>query len=358
MAIPLYRQIKERLQTEIGQGKWAVGDCLPGEVALSRQFQVSRFTVRQALLELTREGLLYRQAGKGTFVKSASSVQKFNQGKQLGVVLPYRTDAHTGRILKGAEREAAANGYRVIFVNSQWVADEWSLLDELYQEGVAGIIYYFGISSQAVENILRLREKAYPFVLIDHDLPEIPTDFVVADNFMGSYQAVKHLLALGHTKIAMICCDKGMSSVEQRIKGYQLALESSGMSLAPELLLFKKDKEISDGEIERFIREREMTAIFTADLIAIRVMRLAAKLGLSVPQRLSVVGFDNAPVSSFVLPSLTTVEQPCEEMGAQAVRILLNKIRGTGTLTQKVLQTKLIVRLSSAKRVISEGGCR
>ena len=229
MTKPLYQKVKEQLQSDIKRGKWAVGDCLPGELELCQKFGVSRFTVRQALLELTNEGQLSRHAGKGTFLESARPVQKTeetNKGKQLGFVLPYVADAHTGRILKGAEKEATANGYRVIFVNSQDVADEWSLLDELYQEGVAGLIYYFGIISQAEENVLRLRESARPFVLVDHYLPEIPTDFVAADNFMGSYQAVKHLLALGHTRIALICCDPEMSSIVQRIKGYQLALQS------------------------------------------------------------------------------------------------------------------------------------
>ena len=354
---PLYRKVKAQLQSDIGRGKWAVGDCLPGELELCREFGVSRFTVRQALLELTNEGLLSRHAGKGTFLESARPVQKAeetNKGKQLGLVLPYVADAHTGRILKGAEREATANGYRVIFVNSQDAADEWSLLDALYQEGVAGIIYYFGVLSQAEESVLRLRENARPFVLVDHYLPEIPTDFVAADNFMGSYQAVKHLLSLGHTRIAMMFCDREMSSIGQRIKGYQLAMQSAGVSICPELLLLKRERVISDAEIERFIKGKEMTALFTTDLIAIRAMRLAAQAGVKVPEQLSIVGFDNIAVGSLLLPTLTTIEQHCEEMGEQAVKILINKIKGSDGLTQKILKTQFLARLSTTERKSSE----
>lgn len=366
MTKPLYQQVKEYLRNDIMQGKWAVGDCLPGELDLSQQFNVSRFTIRQALLELTREGLLYRQAGKGTFIKSlgpTQEIRRINKGKkQIGFVLPYIADAHTGGILKGAEREAAENGYRIIFVNSQGTADEWSLLDELYHEGVDGVIYYFMDLARSEENVLKLQERKYPFVLVDHFLPEIPTDFVVSDNFMGSYQAVKHLLDLGHIQIGMIACDKGMSSVEQREKGYRMAIQNYNLEVKPDNILIKSENEISDIEIANFIADTRITALITTDLIGIKVIKIVAKFGMKVPDQLAIVGFDNIPISSLIIPSLTTVEQQCEEIGAQAVKILINKFKGSNRLTQKVLNTKLTVRMSSGERVrnlnLCEGGCK
>ena len=99
------------------------------------------------------------------------------------------------------------------------------------------------------------------------------------------------------------------------------------------------------------MEKKDLTAIFASDMIAIGAMKLAARLGKKVPEELAVVGFDNAPVGNFVIPSLTTVEQPCEQMGAGAVKILIARIQGTETLTQKVLNTKLIIRASSGDKV-------
>jgi DNA-binding LacI/PurR family transcriptional regulator len=345
--------VKDDLLGEIRRGRWAIGDCLPRELDLSRQYNVSRFTVRQALLELTREGLLYRRAGKGTFIKSNVPVRDSadKRKKQIGFVLPYIADAHTGRILKGAEREAAENGYRIIFVNSQKAADEWSLLDELYHEGVAGIIYYYLDPAGCEENVIKLRERDFPFVLVDRFLPHIPTDYVVSDNFTGSYEAVRHLLTLGHRRIGMIACDRRVSSVEQRLKGYCLAIKNQGLDIDLDLLLLEDERELAEPKLTAFMEKTNLTAIFTSDFIAIGAMKLAARLGKKVPEELAVVGFDNAPVGNFTIPSLTTVEQPCEQLGAEAVKILINKFKGTELLTQKVLNTELIVRASSGEAV-------
>ena len=188
-------------------------------------------------------------------------------------------------------------------------------------------------------------------MLVDRFLPYIPTDYIVSDNCIGSYEAVRHLLALGHIKIGMIACERRVSSVEQRLKGYCLAMKTQGLPVDPNLLLLKEKRELSESELRAFMEKKDLTAIFASDMIAIGAMKLAARLGKKVPEELAVVGFDNAPVGNFVIPSLTTVEQPCEQMGAGAVKILIARIQGTETLTQKVLNTKLIIRASSGDKV-------
>jgi len=348
---PLYKKIKEIVKEQILSGKWAVGQCIPTEKELSEKFNVSRFTVRQSLLELTREGYLHRQAGKGTFVqpwKRTQEQKRVHSGKkQIGLVLPYEEYAHTGDIIKGVESEATALDYRVVFVNSDRADDEWEILNELYQEGIEGLIYYFDDVKNAEKNIIRLRELGFPFVLLDHYLVDIATDYVVSDNFMGAWQATGHLLELGHREIGLLFNNRSMTSVNQRVIGYRKALERAGLPFNEELVFLKDKKHITDEEIAEVL-QNELTALFTTDLLASRVIKIATEMGIEIPKQLSVVGFDDIALSSVLIPALTTVRQKDEEMGREGVRILDDKIQGSKTLTQRVLSTSLVVRDSTA----------
>ena len=348
---PLYKQIKDIVKKQILTGNWAVGERIPTEKELSQKFNVSRFTVRQSLMELTSEGYLQRQAGRGTFVKSWKDIQEHKRirsgKKQIGLVLPYENYAHTGDIIKGVESEAKALGYRVVFVNSDHAADEWAILHELYQEGLEGVIYYFEDVKNAEQNVIRLRELGFPFVLLDHHLVDITTDYVVSDNFMGAWYAANHLLELGHRKIGLLFNNRSMSSVVQRATGYRKALEMAGVPFKKELAILKDKKDITDEEIAEVL-QLDLTALFTTDLLAARVIKTASKMGIEIPKELSVVGFDDILLSRVLVPALTTIRQQDEEMGREGVRILVDKIQGSKTLTQRVLSTSLVVRDSTA----------
>jgi DNA-binding LacI/PurR family transcriptional regulator len=350
---PLYLKIREQLREEIQAGKWKCGQCIPTEIELSQYYSVSRFTVRQAILQLVQEGLLERISGRGTFVREAKASRVAREQQLLGVVLPYQPSAHTGEILKGIERRASQLGMRVVFINSQQAEDEGQLLIQLLTEGVCGLIYYCSELDKTDEIVMMLKERAVPFVFVDRYPVDIPVDYVATDNFQGSYEAMNYLLRQGYRKIAFVSCDKGASTVSQRMKGYVLAHTIAGLTPAPSLCFVSARPELTDGELEKVLAAKP-DAIFTTDLIAVRLMNMAFKRGIEVPQQLALIGFDNSPIASLVNPPLTTVEQPTEEMGVQAVNIIAGKLAGDQEYVQLTLPTRLVVRSSCIADSVEE----
>lgn len=342
----LYEQIRDNLRAEILAGKWSEGECIPTEVDLSKQLGVSRYTVRQAILELVQEGLLERTPGQGTFVREKKPVPLPVREQQfIGVVLPYSPYAHTGEILEGIEKKATELGYRIIFINSQNAPGDSKLLTELIKEGAVGIIYYLNDLSHAEDNVMMLKNSGISFVLVDHYLFDIPTDYVSTDNFQGAFGAVKYLLELGRRKIAFVATDKGMSSVSQRLRGYLLAHTMAEIENEPGLTFVFEQRELADSELDNIL-EHKPDAIFTSDIIAARIMNLAAEKKMAVPEDLAIIGFDNSPLGSLITPPLTTVEQPSELMGICAVETLVDKLRGNHEYQQLTLPTKLVIRRS------------
>ena len=182
-------------------------------------------------------------------------------------------------------------------------------------------------------------------------LPErVPV--VSATHWAGARSATEHLLGLGHRRIAIIEGREGWVATKERANGYQAALAGAGVLPSPELV-DRGNFEIADGydAARRLLAlDDPPTAIFASnDNMAIGALRAAAELGFSVPEQLSVVGFDDSELSRVVTPALTTVRQPLEEMGRMAVSLLSRLIDGQRVETLRIeLATRLVVRSSTA----------
>jgi LacI family transcriptional regulator len=192
-----------------------------------------------------------------------------------------------------------------------------------------------------------------PYVLIDPvDLPGPDVPSVGATNWAGAYEATEHLLQLGHRRIAMIGGPQRLLCSRARIDGYRAALDAAGLPIDPTL--------IRHGDFHHFggcTRARELlalpdrpTAIFAgSDEQAFGVVEAARTCGLSVPGDLSVVGFDDLPMSRWASPPLTTVRQPLAQMGRAAAQMLQSLMEGRALNSCRVeLSTALIVRSSTA----------
>ena len=140
-----------------------------------------------------------------------------------------------------------------------------------------------------------------------------------------------------------------MSSVSQRLKGYLLAHTMAEIANDPKLAFVFAKRELDDTDLNNILSE-DLDAIFTTDIIAVRMMKLAAEKGIVVPDDIAFIGFDNSPISGIVTPSLSTVEQPNETMGMQAVEIIVDKLAGKDEYQQITLPTRLIIRRSCGGR--------
>jgi LacI family transcriptional regulator len=180
-----------------------------------------------------------------------------------------------------------------------------------------------------------------------------PSDLVTidSDNLRGGRLATGHLLDLGHRRIAMLTGRPDLQSAQLREEGYRQAMAAAGVPVDEKLVAVGAyDPEIAvDAALELLTGPDRPTAVFAAnDLSAIATIEAATRLGLRVPDDLSVVGFDNVPESALCVPPLTTVDQPIRKMGQRAVELLVGLIRGEQPDSLHVtLETNLIVRQSA-----------
>ncbi len=191
-----------------------------------------------------------------------------------------------------------------------------------------------------------------PIVAIDpHTGPaDLPT--VECDSFGGALQATRHLIELGHRRIGFIAGRTDLRSSIARDAGYRRALANAGIPLDPALVgagSYRQDA-VRVAALEMLSRKERPTAIFAAnDSSALEIVKVAAELGLDVPQDLSIIGFDDVPEASVASPALSTVRQPMQTLGAEAARMLLALMRGeTLKATHLKLPTRLVSRATTA----------
>ncbi|GAB3175431.1 LacI family DNA-binding transcriptional regulator [Myceligenerans halotolerans] len=199
----------------------------------------------------------------------------------------------------------------------------------------------------------QLDRRSIPYVVIDTD-GEPPADVpsVGSDNWNGGLLATRHLLGLGHRRISCISGPVDMLCSRARVDGFRSAHEEAGVAHDPSLLAngnFYVEAGYEHGLRMLSVPDRP-TAIFAgSDMQAIGVLRAAHELGLSVPRDLSVVGYDDLPLASWVGPPLTTVRQPLTEMGAAATRMVFEMAAGRVPAVPRLnLSTDLILRESTA----------
>jgi LacI family transcriptional regulator len=270
----------------------------------------------------------------------------------VGVLVPLVYPAYFSSILAGAVEALSEQDLRVVLSPTGHEHErEVSLIDRLMHGLTDGALIV--LPEESSEELARLLDHSFRFVVVDPLLPldeRIPS--VSAAHGSGAHQAMRHLLMLGHRRIAAITGPRGCVAVEDRLRGYHGALAAAGI-LADGDFVAESDFEIRGGlEAARYLldRAKRPTAIFAFnDNLAIGALQAARERGLRVPEDLSVVGFDDVEHATIVTPALTTVRQPLAEMGRTAVSLLMRLLEGQRFETVHVeLGTRLVVRDSTA----------
>lgn len=253
-------------------------------------------------------------------------------------------------LVRGTTAAAQAAGLTVALTALSEAGERRVWFDHITSRGTRGIILllYELTAHQRAEIVAR----HLPMVVVDPSTepgPEVSS--VGATNWSGGLAATKHLIELGHQRIGMITGPRELLCSRARLDGYRAGLETAGLSVDDELVR-PSDFRVHDGYEQAktmLSLPNPPTAIFAGnDLSALGVFRAARELGLNVPDDLSVVGFDDLPLSEWTTPALTTVRQPLIEMARLAVRILLENQDPDGFHRRVELATELIVRESTA----------
>lgn len=265
----------------------------------------------------------------------------------IGVVTQAIDSPFYGVALRGVEDELDKAGYSSLFVSGHWnAAEEARCIETLRARRVDGIIVLTGRLS---DTSLRSVAKVMPVVVTGRKLKAAQLVSLNFDNFEGARLATHHLLALGHRKIAFITGDPAHPDANERLRGHRSALEAAGQGLDPALVLAGSFHEESGlVAVGRLLDSGQaFSAIFAAnDQMAFGACLGLHRRGLKVPQDVSVVGFDNLPISRYALPPLTTVHHPAYEIGQQASLVMLQLLRGE-TPQAEVPAPRVIVRESS-----------
>ncbi len=344
-------------------GRLKGGFRLPTEQELANQYQISRGTIRQALNILVDEGLVERSQGKGTFVRqSLVPTGHENRGYEKRIALVVSSvpgEQYTHNILYGAEQAAKARGYQlnITYCNEDLEQQTYDL-NRILADRVAGIIALPVSDITTDQTFSKLKQYGVPLVFVDCYLPELDTDYVVSDNYTGSYQATEHLILLGHERIGFVHQNTGSlltTSIRDRWQGYCRAMEDyslvvddfqtlrSGPWVRWETLPDRPN--VYDEILMRPSRPKALVAV--NDYIALALLQAAKRCNLSVPEDFVLVGFDNLPFAAYLNCPLTTVVQPITEMGIRAANLLINRIEGDKSPFQHVeLLTSLIIRES------------
>jgi GntR family transcriptional regulator of arabinose operon len=364
---PLYRQIQEYFQEQIRTGQLKNDDKIPSEKELMEQFEVSRITIATALVQLAKEGWIYRIPGRGSFVKEVVGEELVNpeqavgreNGKKITLIIPTLQDFFAIRLISGINDVLMEQGYYLyVALSNNSIETEKSLILENVSGGTSGLIIFPCDAQTYNEEILALKLRNYPFVLIDRCFAGVETNFVCTDSMEGAKLALNHLWELGHRDIA-ICSDTPLPTitVNDRIAGYLEALKLKGVMINPAMILTDFQVDYSNIREEhpfyRFIRSRMATAYITLNArLGIYISYVARQVGLRVPEDISIVTFDD-PSSGFdEFGSFTHISQSELMMGREAAEILVKLLEGReqGFKYNKMIKKpELVVRSSTGQ---------
>ncbi len=327
---------------------------------VARRAGVSRTTVSFVLnnvpgvriSEATRQRVLQAAAELEYYPHAAAQSLARQQSRTLGLILcqsPDRVfaDAFLPQVMRGVGRVAEEHGFKLLLQYVEDVTRPDAYITLVRQKHIDGIILSGPRSDD--EQLPRLQAERFPLVLLGQ-LPGSGIPFVDVDNIDGAQRATEHLIRLGYRRIACITnAPPEYTASQQRLAGYRRALEAHGLAYDATLVRYGDFREESGyAAMASLLDAGVPEAVFVAsDLVAFGALEAIKARGLSVPQDVALVGFDDVPVARYVDPPLTTVRLPAYDLGAEAAQLVLQLITGAEPKTTEVLlQTTLVVRES------------
>lgn len=273
------------------------------------------------------------------------------QSNTIGLIIPTINNPVFAESTRGVQDYADRNNIQVLLGNTYYqYKQEEKLVETFREKQVDGLIITTTNPRGAV--LKTLVDEEIPFVLLYSTIKKGPMTVVGVDNFRGGYRATEHLVKLGHRRIGMVA---GRFSISDRSfhrwHGYRQCLKNNKISY-DKALLIQTDYSLTGGRdaVKKLLSLKDPpTAFFCSnDFLALGAMKGARELGLQLPRDLSIVGFDDIRIASYVIPELTTIRQPAYDIGKLGADLLFQRIGGRMKPVHKMLDLSLIVRESTA----------
>ena len=270
--------------------------------------------------------------------------------RTLGLVVPDIGNPFFSDIARGLEHQAYANEYSVFLCNTNEDPQrELAVLQSLDEKRVDGLVLCSSRLSDAelAKNLAQFSAA----VLINRDLPSQLVWSVTVDDVTGAQSAIEHLIQAGHQAIGFLAGPAISASSRKRLQGYQAALRNAGTTFNDGWVrnCLPNVEAAQVAALQLLTDQPELTALFCYnDLVAVGALKAAASLGRRVPGDLVIVGFDDIPLAEMVTPTLTTCRVPRDQIGQQALDLLLAQIGGCAEDCRNLLiQPELIIRQSA-----------
>lgn len=273
-----------------------------------------------------------------------------NKSLLIGVIIPNISNPFFADVIKAIENEATKYGYSIILFNSDYnVEKEKKYMNILKSYNVDGVLVV--PSGNNDKYFKSLNNTGLHLVAITRDVPGVSC--VSISHYVGGQEVAKHLINMGYSKFVFIGVE-----VDEKFKGFKDQIESSGFNIEKDVIVVNDDTYRSDSEIlKNFIYcniEHNSIGIFALnDIEALIVMHILKEMRVEMPEKVALVGFDNTFISKEVSPTLSSVAQPIEEIGRQAIEILIDKICEKENIEERhvILEPRIVVRESTVKSI-------
>lgn len=326
---------------------------------IAKEFGISVATVSRALkdsprISAERRAAIQQYAREHNFAPNviAESLRhsRVKPIKVIGVIIPEFTHFYFSSVLSGIEQEASARGYRIMVAQSDECYErEVKICQSFFENKVCGVIVSQAKDTQRYDHFQRLIDAGVPLVFYDRICTGVNASRVVVDDYMGAFNAVTHLIETGCHRIAFYGSSMTLEISKNRYNGYRDALLKHGVLPDDSLIRFcdnRADAEAITPEILQM--ENRPDGFFAVnDDTAIGILYTAKRMGLRVPDDVSICGFTNGQRAVACDPMLTTVEQRGIMVGEEAANILIGQVEETiprEKMVRRIVRTRLIIR--------------
>ena len=352
-----FQRLAGDLRRGILAGDWAPGSKLPTESQLAQETGLSLTTVRRAFDELVQQALVERRQGAGSFVL-APGQREARVHTSVGVLVP-TTQLYYPRVLQGIEEALSGAGARMQLSTYHYDEDEEERdLQFLLDSGVHGLLVVPTLSGvpDPRSRVAALAALPVPSVLVERHLAGAgasdTSEYVCSDHAGGAYDAVRHLHALGHTRIALVARSLN-PTIETLTSGFEEAVAELGLPPYEHLTAPKPEwgDSLAFSFVDRLVSDGITAALVFGDREATLVCRAAGQRGLRVPGDLALVSYDDETADLADVP-LTAVAPPKFRVGRMAAEVLLRRLAEGDAcpLHQVKLRPRIVIRASCGAR--------
>jgi LacI family transcriptional regulator len=275
-----------------------------------------------------------------------------NHADGIGVVIQNFADPFFGMVLRGIESVTKKYNLQITVASANRSSqDELKAIDFLRKQHYNVVILTTTVLSGKA--LLELSQQGMELVHVGYYYPELPERCIYLDDLQGAMLATEYLIAQGHKRIACIAFPPSQAQKDARFQGYRRALEKAGLPYNENLVIQPADFDQTSAlrATEELLRRKEpFTAMFAStDMIAVGAYKALQQAGLKIPDDISIVGYDDIDLASFLSPPLTTIKQPIQEMSMAAAQLAIYYLKGQGDKVKEVVRQfspSLVVRES------------